>query len=41
MAGVTEEGMIGMATAAAEDVLSVLRGERPKYPVNREVLRKP
>jgi phosphoglycerate dehydrogenase-like enzyme len=41
MAGVTEEGMIGMATGAAEDVLSVLRGERPKYPVNREVLRKP
>lgn len=40
MAGVTEEGMIGMATGAAEDVLSVLRGERPKYPVNREVLRK-
>ena len=40
VAGVTEEGMIGMATAAAEDVLSVLRGERPKYPVNREVLRK-
>lgn len=41
IAGVTEEGMIGMATGAAEDVLSVLRGERPKYPVNREVLRKP
>jgi len=41
VAGVTEEGMIGMATGAAEDVLSVLRGERPKYPVNREVLRKP
>jgi D-3-phosphoglycerate dehydrogenase len=40
VAGVTEEGMIGMATTAAEDVLRVLRGETPKYPVNREVLKK-
>ena len=39
VAGVTEEGMIGMATAAAEDVLRVLRGERPKYPVNPVVLK--
>ncbi len=39
VAGVTEEGMIGMATAAAEDVLRILRGERPKYPVNPVVLK--
>ena len=40
VAGVTEEGMRGMAENAAEDVLRVLRGEMPKYPVNREVLQK-
>jgi hypothetical protein len=28
-----------MAQDAAEDILRVLRGERPKYPVNREVLK--
>jgi D-3-phosphoglycerate dehydrogenase len=39
VAGVTEEGMMGMATAAAEDVLRVLRGERPKYPANPEALK--
>ena len=39
MAGVTEEGMINMAVTAAGDVLRVLRGERPVYPVNRELLR--
>jgi D-3-phosphoglycerate dehydrogenase len=38
MAGVTEEAMMRMATTAAEDVLCVLRGERPKFPVNPEVL---
>jgi len=38
MAGVTEEAMMRMAQNAAEDVLRVLRGERPKYPVNPEVL---
>lgn len=38
VAGVTEEGMINMAVTAAEDVLRVLRGEHPKYPVNPEVL---
>jgi D-3-phosphoglycerate dehydrogenase / 2-oxoglutarate reductase len=38
MAGVTEEAMMRMATTAAEDVLHVLRGERPKFPVNPEVL---
>jgi len=39
VAGITEEAMIGMATTAADDALRVLRGERPKYPVNREVLK--
>ena len=38
MAGVTEEAMMRMAQNAAEDVLRVLRGERPKYLVNPEVL---
>jgi D-3-phosphoglycerate dehydrogenase / 2-oxoglutarate reductase len=38
MAGVTEEAMMRMAQNAADDVLRVLRGERPKYPVNPEVL---
>lgn len=38
VAGVTEEAMMKMAQDAAEDILRVLRGERPKYPVNREVL---
>ncbi len=38
VAGVTEEGMMNMAVTAAEDVLRVLRGERPKYPVNPEAL---
>jgi D-3-phosphoglycerate dehydrogenase len=38
MAGVTEEAMMRMALNAAEDVLRTLRGERPKYPVNPEVL---
>ncbi len=31
---------MGMAAGAAEDVLRVLRGERSKYPVNPEVLKK-
>lgn len=39
VAGVTEEGMMNMAVTAAEDVLRVLRGERPKYPVNPEALK--
>jgi phosphoglycerate dehydrogenase-like enzyme len=39
VAGVTEEAMMRMAQDSAEDVLRVLRGERPKYPVNRELLR--
>ena len=38
VAGVTEEGMMNMAITAAEDVLRVLRGEHPQYPVNPEVL---
>ncbi|HSB68744.1 MAG TPA: hydroxyacid dehydrogenase [Candidatus Methylomirabilis sp.] len=37
MAGVTEEAMMRMAQNAAEDVVRVLRGERPKYPVNPDV----
>jgi D-3-phosphoglycerate dehydrogenase len=39
VAGVTEEAMMHMAQDAAEDILRVLRGERPKFPVNREVLK--
>jgi phosphoglycerate dehydrogenase-like enzyme len=39
MAGVTEEGMMRMALTAAEDVLRVLGGDRPMYPVNPEVLK--
>lgn len=38
VAGVTEEAMMNMARGAAEDTLRVLRGERPKFPVNPEVL---
>ncbi len=40
MAGVTEEAMMRMAQDAAEDILRVLRGERAKYPVNREIVQK-
>jgi D-3-phosphoglycerate dehydrogenase / 2-oxoglutarate reductase len=39
VAGVTEEAMVRMAQDSAEDILRVLRGERPKFPVNREVLK--
>jgi D-3-phosphoglycerate dehydrogenase len=39
VAGVTEEAMMRMAQDSAEDILRVLRGERPKFPVNREVLK--
>jgi D-3-phosphoglycerate dehydrogenase len=39
MAGVTEEAMMNMAQDAALDILRVLRGERPVFPVNREVLK--
>lgn len=38
VAGVTEEAMMRMARDSAEDILRVLRGERPKFPVNRELL---
>lgn len=38
VAGVTEEAMMNMARTAAEDILRVLRGERPNYLVNPEVL---
>lgn len=41
VAGVTEEAMRRMAQGAAEDVLRVLRGERPNHPVNPEVLTRP
>jgi D-3-phosphoglycerate dehydrogenase / 2-oxoglutarate reductase len=40
VAGVTEEAMMRMAQDSAEDILRVLRGEAPKFPVNREVLKK-
>jgi D-3-phosphoglycerate dehydrogenase len=39
VAGVTEEAMMRMAQDSAEDILRVLKGERPKYPVNRELLK--
>ncbi len=39
MAGVTEEAMMRMAQDSAEDILRVLKGEQPKYPVNRELLK--
>ncbi len=39
VAGATVEAMRRMATDLAEDVLRVLRGERPLYPVNPEVCR--
>ena len=39
MAGVTEEAMMRMAQDSAEDILRVLRGERPQFPVNRELLK--
>lgn len=35
--GMTAEAMRRMALTLAEDVLSVLRGERPRFPVNPEV----
>ncbi len=38
IAGVTEEAMMRMAQDSAQDILRVLRGERPKFPVNRELL---
>jgi D-3-phosphoglycerate dehydrogenase len=41
IAGVTDEAMMRMAQSAATDVLRVLRGEPPKYPVNPEVLESP
>lgn len=40
MAGVTEEAMMRMAQDSAADILRVLRGERPAFPVNRPVLQK-
>jgi len=39
MAGVTEEAMMRMAQDSAEDILRVLRGERPKFPVNKALLK--
>ncbi len=40
MAGVTEEAMMRMAQDSAQDILRVLHGEAPKFPVNRDVLKK-
>ena len=34
----TYEGMERMGLAVVGDVLAVLRGERPRYPVNAELL---
>jgi len=39
VAGVTEEAMMRMAQDSATDILRVLRGEAPKFPVNRGVLK--
>ncbi len=39
-AGTTEESLHRVGIAAVEEVLRVLRGEPPKYPVNPEVLKK-
>ncbi|MFQ5795021.1 MAG: hydroxyacid dehydrogenase [Candidatus Bipolaricaulia bacterium] len=38
MASHTREALIRMATHAAEGIVEVLRGDRPHYPVNPEVL---
>jgi D-3-phosphoglycerate dehydrogenase / 2-oxoglutarate reductase len=39
-AGTTEESLYRVGIATVEEVLRVLRGEPPKYPVNPEVLKK-
>ncbi len=39
-AGTTEESLYRVGIAAVEEVLRVLRGEPPKYPINPEVLKK-
>ena len=39
-AGTTEESLYRVGIAAVEEVLRVLRGDPPKYPVNPEVLKK-
>ncbi|MBI4735779.1 MAG: hypothetical protein HY766_06915 [candidate division NC10 bacterium] len=41
LGSVTEDGLMRMARAAAEEVLRVLQGEAPRYPVNPEALVKP
>ncbi|MBI3121349.1 MAG: hypothetical protein HYZ03_03605 [candidate division NC10 bacterium] len=38
LGSVTEDGLMRMARAAAEEVLRVLQGEAPRYPVNPEGL---
>jgi len=37
--GMTEEAMRRMSITVAEEILRVFRGERPKYPVNPQVLK--
>jgi D-3-phosphoglycerate dehydrogenase len=37
IAGAAKEAAITMATHAAEEILRVLNGERPKYPINPEI----
>jgi D-3-phosphoglycerate dehydrogenase len=39
-AGTTEESLHRVGIAAVEEVLRVLRGEPPLYPINPEVLKK-
>jgi D-3-phosphoglycerate dehydrogenase len=36
--GMTAEAMRRMALTLAEDVISVFRGEKPRFPVNPEIL---
>jgi phosphoglycerate dehydrogenase-like enzyme len=38
LASVTKEAMVRMCTHAIEDIVRVLNGQRPLYPVNPEVL---
>ena len=40
LASFTDQGRRRMGMMVAEDVLSVLKGEMPKYPANPEVYKK-
>lgn len=39
MGGTSYESMRNMATHSAADILAVLRGDRPRYPLNKELLK--